>query len=109
MNSALSASRGFVFVLASSLLAVRKLPAYAAPAFLALIAAGIVIAMLGAETAQLWWLTLNSIAAIAMAILAKAHPRSKRPRAPMAERTEDESEFEGEAENEFETYQEPDF
>ena len=100
---------GFVFVLAASLLAARKMPAHAAPAFLALIAAGIVIAMLGAETAQLWWLTLNSIAAIAMAILVKAHPRSKRPRAPMAERTEDESEFEDETENEFEAYQEPDF
>jgi hypothetical protein len=100
---------GFVFVLVASLLAVRKLPAYAAPAFLALIAAGIVIAMLGAETAQLWWLTLNSIAAIAMAILIKAHPRSKRPRAPMAEPIEDEGDFEGEAENEFERYQAPDF
>lgn len=96
----------FVFILAASLLAVRKLPAYAAPAFLALIASGIVIAMVGAETAQLWWLTLNSIAAIAMAILAKAHPRSKRPRATMVERREDESEFEGE---EFAPYHEPDF
>ncbi len=100
---------GFVFILAASLLAVRKLSPYAAPAFLALIAAGIVIAMLGAETAQLWWLTLNSIAAIAMAILVKAHPRSKRPRAPMVERTGEEGELESDAENEFEAYQEPDF
>ncbi|HEY1736633.1 MAG TPA: hypothetical protein VGG12_08305 [Methylovirgula sp.] len=98
---------GFVFVLVTTLLAVRQMPVYAAPAFLALIAAGIVIAMLGAETAQLWWLTLNAIAAIAMANLVKAHPRSKRPRAPMADH--DDEDFEDELETDFDPYQEPDF
>jgi hypothetical protein len=75
----------FVAVLVFTMRATALLPHHAAPAYLATIVAGIVIALFGAETAQLWWLTLNSIAAIAVALLVKAHPRAKHPRAPAAD------------------------
>jgi len=101
----------FVAVLVLAMRATALLPHHAAPAYLATIVAGIVIALFGAETAQLWWLTLNSIAAIAIALLVKAHPRAKHPRAPAAD---EHHEFDEEyvAYESYETYrdhQEPDF
>lgn len=76
---------GFVFLLSAVLLGVARLPQHAGPAFLAVIAAGIAVALLGAETTQLWWITVNAIAALATANLVKAHPRAKRPPAPPPE------------------------
>ncbi|HLH11480.1 MAG TPA: hypothetical protein VKV77_06325 [Methylovirgula sp.] len=58
---------------------------YIAPPFLAGLAAGLVIAILGAETTQLWWMTLDGVGAIAFALLFKAHPHTRRPPAPMME------------------------
>lgn len=93
---------GFVILLTAVLLAVSRLPLHAAPAFLAVIAAGLAIAVFGAETTQLWWLTLNGVAAIAVALLVKAHPRSKRPPAPAPDE-------ENAMEDAFEPDQETDF
>jgi hypothetical protein len=99
---------GFVFFMTAVLLAVAALPQHAAPAYLALLVTGLVIGFFGAETMQLWWLSLNGIAAVALAILAKAHPRAKRPLAPAADADEADIEevFEEDA---FETYPETDF
>jgi hypothetical protein len=79
----------FICLLATVLSAASRLPPYAAPAVLAVVAAGLVIAVSGAETIQLWWVTLNSVAAIALALLVKAHPRAKRPAAPPADANSD--------------------
>jgi len=93
---------GFAVLLIAVLRAVADMPPYAAPAFLASLTAGLVIAFSGAETTQLWWMTLNAIGAIALAILIQAHPRSRRPLAPtFAEDDEDE--------HLVEIYQGPDF
>ena len=75
----------FAFLMTAVFRAVGSAPAHAAPAILAALAAGFVIAIFGAETTELWWMTLNGIAAIALALLVKAHPRSKRPLAPAAD------------------------
>ncbi len=72
----------FTFLASAVLLAVGRLPQHVAPAILAALVAGLVIAIFGAETIQLWWITLNGMAAIALALLVKAHPQSKRPLAP---------------------------
>lgn len=93
---------GFTFLMTAVFLAAGRMSAHAAPAILAGLVAGLVIAIFGAETTQLWWMTLNSIAAIALALLVKTHPRAKRPPAPAAE---DEAEFE----DAYEPDQEPDF
>jgi len=95
----------FLAVLILAMRATALLSNHAAPAYLATIAAGIVIAFFGAETAQLWWLTLNSIAAIAIALLVKAHPRAKHPRAPAADEGREFQEEYGA----YDAYQEPDF
>jgi hypothetical protein len=95
---------GFVFLLTAILLATARLALHVAPAFLAVLAAFLIIAFFGAETTQLWWMTLNGVAAIAIALLIKAHPRSKRPPAPAAHQ-----ETEAEAEEMGEPYPEPDF
>lgn len=93
---------GFVFLLTAVLLAAARLSLHAAPAVLAVLVTGLVIAIFGAETTQLWWVTLNGVGALALALLVKAHPRSKRPPAPAAD---DEIEME----DAFEPYQDPDF
>ena len=93
---------GFVFLLTAVLLAAARLPLHAAPAVLAVLVTGLVIAIFGAETTQLWWVTLNGVAALALALLVKAHPRSKRPQAPAADE-------DAEMEDAFWLYQEPDF
>jgi hypothetical protein len=90
----------FVFLLATVLSGAAHLPPHAAPAVLAVIVAGLVIAIFGAETNQLWWVTLNAIAAIALALLVKAHPRSKRPPAPPADKN-------AEMEDAFDLYETP--
>ena len=79
----------FIFLLATVLAGAAGLPPYAAPAVLAVVVAGLVIAISGAETIQLWWVTLNGVAAIALALLVKAHPRAKRPAAPPADANSD--------------------
>lgn len=84
---------GFAFLMTAVFFAAGRAPAHAAPAILAALIAGLVIAIFGTETTELWWITLNGIAAIALALLVKAHPRSKRPPAPAAE-DEDEDEME---------------
>lgn len=75
---------GFLFLLTTVLEAAAALPAHAAPAVLATLTAGLIIGLFGAETTQLWWETLLGIVAIALALIARAHPRAQRPRAPAA-------------------------
>jgi hypothetical protein len=93
---------GFLFLLATVLNGAAKLPPHAAPAVLAAVVAGLIIAIFGAETVQLWWVTLNGIAAIALALLIKAHPRAKRPPAPPADEN-------AEMEDAFDLYERPEF
>jgi hypothetical protein len=65
---------------------------HVAPPLLAGLVAGLTIALWGTETTQLWWISLNGLDAIAFALLFKAHPRFKRPPAPVfAEEPEFES------------------
>ncbi len=85
---------GFGFLMAAVFRAASEAPAHAAPAILAALIAGLVIAIFGTETTELWWMTLNGIAAIALALLFRAHPRSKRPPAPAAD-DEDETDVFG--------------
>ena len=56
---------------------------YVAPPLLAGLVAGLVIALWGTETTQLWWISLNGLDAIAFALLFKAPPRFRRPPAPV--------------------------
>lgn len=93
---------GFGVLLVLVLRAAAELPPYAAPAYLAALGAGLTIAFIGAETTQLWWLTLNAISALAIAVLAKAHPRTRRPPAPTF--SEDD-----EMDDLIEVYQEPEY
>jgi hypothetical protein len=94
---------GFAVLLIAVLRAVADMPPYAAPAFLGSLAAGLVIAFAGTETTQLWWMTLNAIGAVGIAILIQAHPRSRRPPAPtFTEDDDDEDRL-------VEVYQGPDF
>jgi hypothetical protein len=68
----------FAFLTAGTFLVLGRMsPTYAAP-FLGGIAAGWVVAASGAETTQIWWITLNGLNAIAFAIFAKSHMRRKR-------------------------------
>jgi hypothetical protein len=69
----------------------RASPHVAAP-LLAGLVAGLAIALWGTETTQLWWMTLNGLAAIAFVLLYKAAPRSKHPAAPMMEEDADRDE-----------------
>lgn len=64
-------------------LAAGRAPPHVAPALLAGLVAGLAIALWGAETTQIWWITLNGLDAIAFALLFKGHPRARRPRAPV--------------------------
>lgn len=63
-------------------LAVGRAPQLVAPPLLAGLVAGLTIALWGAETTQLWWMTLNGIDAIAFALLFRGHRRARRPAAP---------------------------
>jgi hypothetical protein len=88
---------GFLGAVAFAILGVRVFVAagraqpHVAPPLLAGLVAGLSIALWGTETTQLWWITLNGLDAIAFALLFKAHPRFKRPPAPVFV---EESEFE---------------
>ncbi len=90
---------GFLGAVAFAALGVRvflaagRSPAHFAPPLLAGLVAGLVIALWGAETTQLWWMTLNGLDAIAFVLLYKT-PRGKRPAAPA---------FEAETDQEFQS------
>ena len=47
--------------------------------------AGLVIAVWGAETTQIWWISLNGLDAIALALMCKGLPRATRPPVPLSE------------------------
>jgi hypothetical protein len=66
-------------------LAAGRTSAHVAPPLLAGLIAGLFISLWGAETTQLWWMTLGGLDAIAFALLFKGHPRGKRPLAPAGE------------------------
>ena len=73
------------FLIAGAFRAVGRLPPiYAAPV-LGGVTAGLVIALCGSETTQIWWITLNGLNAIAFAIFLKAPMRRKRVAAPSLE------------------------
>ncbi|MGB6920531.1 MAG: hypothetical protein WBD92_05155, partial [Methylovirgula sp.] len=65
-------------------LAAGRTPPHVAPPLLAGLMAGLVIAVWGTETTQLWWMTLNGLDAIAFVLLYKTS-HAKRPAAPMLE------------------------
>jgi hypothetical protein len=65
--------------------AAARMPDYIAPALLAGLVAGLVIAVWGAETTQIWWISLNGLDAIALALMCKALPRATRPPVPLTE------------------------
>jgi hypothetical protein len=66
-------------------IAAGRAPPHVAPPLLAGLVAGLVIALWGTETTQLWWMTLNGLDAIAFALLFNGHARAKRPLAPIFE------------------------
>jgi len=70
-------------------LAAGRAPPLVAPPLLAGLVAGLTIALWGAETTQLWWMTLNGLDAIAFALLFKGHRRARRPAAPVREEEEE--------------------
>jgi hypothetical protein len=86
---------GFLGAAAFAVLGVRvflaagRAPPYVAAPLLAGLVAGLTIALWGAETTQLWWMTLNGLVAIAFVLLYKAAPRAKRPAAPTMEEDRD--------------------
>ncbi len=60
-------------------------PITSRPALLAGLVAGLVIAVWGAETTQVWWISLNGLDAIALALMCKGLPRATRPPVTLAE------------------------
>jgi hypothetical protein len=68
----------FAFVTAGALFAIGKLSTIYAPPLLGGIVVGLTIAAFGAETTQIWWITLNGLNAIAFAIFVKGHMKRKR-------------------------------
>jgi hypothetical protein len=87
---------GFLGAAALAILGTRvflmagRAPAHVAPPLLAGLVAGLVIALWGTETTQLWWITLNGLVAIAFALLFNGHPHTRRPMAPVFEEEADE-------------------
>ncbi|MGB7368609.1 MAG: hypothetical protein WA926_06725 [Methylovirgula sp.] len=81
---------GFLGAAAFAVLGVRvflaagRTPPHVAPPLVAGLVAGLVIAVWGTETTQLWWMTLNGLDAIAFVLLYKTS-HAKRPAAPMLE------------------------
>jgi hypothetical protein len=67
----------------SVFLAAGRTAPHVAPPLLAGLVAGLIIALWGTETTQLWWMTLNGLDAIAFALLFKGRQRAKRPPAPI--------------------------
>lgn len=89
---------GFLGAAAFAVLGVRvflaagRSPPHFAPPLLAGLVAGLVVALWGTETTQLWWMTLNGLDAIAFVLLYKT-PRGKRPSMQMRD-AEADQEFE---------------
>lgn len=89
---------GFLGAAAFAVLGVRvflaagRSPPHFAPPLLAGLVAGLVVALWGTETTQLWWMTLNGLDAIAFVLLYKT-PRGKRPAMQMRD-AEADQEFE---------------
>ena len=75
----------FAVLAVSVFIAAGRAPAYIAPALLAGLVSGLVVAIWGAETTQIWWISLSGLDAIALALLCKGLPLAKRPLAPPAE------------------------
>ncbi len=75
----------FAVLAVSAFIAAGNAPVAIAPALLAGLVAGLVVAVWGTETTQIWWMSLNGLDAIALALMCKAAPRAKRPLAPAAE------------------------
>lgn len=65
--------------------AAGRTPANVAPALLAGLVAGLIIAVFGLATEQIWWVTLVAIDALAFACLVKGSHRGKRLRAQTLE------------------------
>jgi hypothetical protein len=70
---------GFALFLVQLFTAAGRIPASAAPAVLAGLAAVLTIAILGIATSQIWWLTLIACDAIAFALVIKGADRGRRP------------------------------
>ncbi len=75
----------FAVLAVSAFIAAGNAPLAIAPALLAGLVAGLVVAVWGTETTQIWWMSLNGLDAIALALMCKAAPHAKRPLAPAAE------------------------
>jgi hypothetical protein len=68
----------FAYLTAGVFLVLGRLSTTYAPPLLGGVVAGLTIAVCGAETTQIWWITLNGLNAIAFALFVKAHMRRKR-------------------------------
>lgn len=75
----------FSVLAASVFILAGRTPNYIAPALLAGLVAGLVVAVWGVETTQIWWISLSGLDAIAFALIGNAVPRAHRPYAPSAE------------------------
>jgi hypothetical protein len=75
----------FAVLAVSVFIAAGNAPVAIAPALLAGLVAGLVVAIWGTETTQIWWMSLSGLDAIALALMAKGMARAKRPLAPPAE------------------------
>jgi hypothetical protein len=68
----------FAVLTAKAFLAAGRIAPILAPSLLAGLAVGLIVAILGLATAQLWWMTLSGLDAIAFAILLRGAGRRKR-------------------------------
>jgi len=89
---------GFAVLGVLVFLVAGRMPLHVAPPFLAGLVAGLVLALWGTATIQLWWITLSGLDAIAFALLFKGYPRAKRPLAPSAWDSEEEDQGHGDPE-----------
>jgi len=70
---------------AAVFIAAGRAPIHIAPALLAGLVAGLVVAVWGVETTQIWWISLSGLDAIAFALISKGLPLAHRPSAPAAD------------------------
>ncbi|MEW6435786.1 MAG: hypothetical protein AB1508_01295 [Pseudomonadota bacterium] len=75
----------FAVLAVGAFIAAGRTPIYIAPALLAGLVSGLVVTIWGAETTQIWWISLAGLDAIALALFCKGLPLAKRPLAPLAE------------------------
>jgi hypothetical protein len=75
----------FSVLAAATFIAAGRTPIYIAPALLAGLVAGLVVAVWGVETTQIWWISLSGLDAIAFALMSKGLPLAHRPLAPAPE------------------------